>query len=156
MPIVFEQVSVGTIALNGHQMSVQEILVLEPMVGNAVCEGFGDCQALWDGDELCLKPFACNASGQLECERLHVAVDPVSLGQINTLLAGIDWNTILDQKKLATLVLRLQDVRQAVGLEAVGQQAVVQQAIVRDPHVLDDVLQQLQNHGGGFANGGKG
>jgi hypothetical protein len=155
MPIVFEQLNVDTIALNGHQMLVQELLVLEPMVNEAVCTGFGPCQAPWDGRH-CLMFFKCNASGRLECERGHVAVDSPTPGEINVLLAGIDLNKILDQKRLDALVLRLQDVRQAVGQQAVGHQAVEHIVIERAPHVLDDVKKQLQKHGGGLANGGKG
>ena len=156
MSIVFEQVSVDTIALNGHSMSVEEILVLEPVVGIAMCRTLGSCQKLWDDDELCLKPLACNTLGQVVCERGHVDGNPLNRAQINVLLAGTDWNQILDQHKLDALVIRLQAVRQqAVGQQAVGQQAVGQQAIVRDPHVLGNLLQQqLQNHGGGLANGG--
>lgn len=151
MPIVFQQLSVDTIALNDHPMSVEEILVLEPVVGIAMCRTLGSCQKLWDGDDLCLKPFACDAIGQVVCERGHVADDPLNRAQINVLLAGTDWNQILDQHKLDALVIRLQAVRQ----EAVGQEAVGQQVIVRDPHVLGNLLQkQLQNHGGGVAGGG--
>ena len=158
MPIDFRQMNNDMIELNGHAMSLAELSRVLPS-DDSRSRVFGSCQADYHG-EVCERPFVFDATDRKwKCkDRGHTAVrddwPPTIDDDINTLLAGIDWNQILDQHKLDALVGRLQAVRQAVRQEAVGQQAVVQQAIVRDPHVLDDVLQKLQNHGGGLANGG--
>lgn len=158
MPIDFRQMNNDMIELNGHEMSLAELSRVLPSddPGSRV---FGSCQADYDGDA-CERPFLFDATDRKwKCkDRGHPAGPdwpPTIDDDIKALLAGIDWNQILDQHKLDALVGRLQVVRQ----QAVVQQAVVQQAvehivIERDPHVLDDVLQQLQNHGGGLANGG--